>query len=318
MRRRLLTTILAVTALSVTALVGAAPATAADPPPPGVAYVAIGDSVASGNGILPYIKDDEPQCLRSTRSYPMLLAKSMGVSIATEACSGEGTSAIAGQLQELVAANAFGTSTRLVTVTVGVNDVQWQGGAWPQALIACSSASFVPPGSCQGALYLSLLSLNPPPESGLPTLSQRIAMVIGAVRQLAPLAQIEITGYPVLFGQFAGTCNVGLLNVPEAGIREPISYGAAEAQGINQAVMAANAMIAQGVALSGDPHAEYVDVNLVPPGVEGFAGHGLCDSGDAWISGLFPATAKPRDRGFHPNPAGQRAYASIVAAALAG
>ena len=84
MRRRLLTTILAVTALSVTALVGAAPATAADLPP-GVPYVAIGDSVASGNGLMPYY---DSACLRSKKAYPTVLAGLMGGSVVSAACSG--------------------------------------------------------------------------------------------------------------------------------------------------------------------------------------------------------------------------------------
>ncbi len=78
MRRRLLTTILAVTALGVTALVGAAPATASVLPP-GVPYVAIGDSVASGNGLCPTTTS---ACLRSKKAYPTVLAGLMGGSVA--------------------------------------------------------------------------------------------------------------------------------------------------------------------------------------------------------------------------------------------
>jgi hypothetical protein len=153
----------------------------------------------------------------------------------------------------------------------------------------------------------------------VPTLSERIAAIIQTVGRLAPNAEIVVTGYPVLFGQFAGTCSVGLLNIPESGIREQLTYSYPQAAAVDEAVRGANALIADGVLLSGDPDAHYVDVNDVP---EGFVGHGLCDGGDRWISGLFPATAQPRDRGFHPNPAGQRAYADImapvIAAALAG
>jgi len=46
----------------------------------------------------------------------------------------------------------------------------------------------------------------------------------------------------------------------------------------------------------------------------GFAVHGLCDTGDRWVSGLISPNAKTTDRGFHPNAAGQRAYADIIAA----
>ena len=77
-------------------------------------------------------------------------------------------------------------------------------------------------------------------------------------------------------------------------------------------------MLRMASAILRPPGAAYVDVNLVPPGVAGFDGHGLCDTGDRWVSGLFPASAQPRDRGFHPNAAGQAAYANIIATALGG
>src|ERR687897_3954473 len=94
--------------------------------------------------------------------------------------------------------------------------------------------------------------------------------------------------------------------------RMQLSFEAAGASAIDGAVSMLNAAIAAGVALSGDPNVVYVDVNTVPTGVEGFAGHGLCDSGQSWISGLLPRTATPTDRGFHPNAAGARAYAEII------
>jgi lysophospholipase L1-like esterase len=312
MKRRIIA-VLAAAALAVTFGAGVSPAAADEPD--GVAYVALGDSVASGNGLLPYVDSD---CLRSkNKSYPTLLAKASGLSFASEACTEAGTLDVAGQLQELVLAGAIGSDTELVTMTVGVNDVMWQPDpngpvyGWGEALIACSNANVFPPGTCGPALYLSLLSLDPP-DPAVPSLSERIAALIGAIRAAAPTARIVVTGYPILFGDVAGTCEVGLLDIPGV-VRTQLTYGELERVWINQAVMAANGLIAQGVALAGDPNSAYVDVNVVPGG---FDGHGLCDTGDKWISGLFPTTAQPRDRGFHPNAPGQRAYADIIAGAL--
>lgn len=308
MKRRILA-VLAAAALTASLGAGISPAAADDPD--GVAYVALGDSVASGNGLLPYV---DPECLRSKKSYPMLLAKSSGLSFATEACTEATTSDVAGQLQALLLKGAIGTDTQYVTLTVGVNDVMWGQNlefGWGEALIACSNAGVFPAGTCQTALYLSLLSLDPP-DPAVPSLSERIAGLVSAIHAAAPNARIVVTGYPVLFGDVPGTCSAGLLDIPGV-VRTELTYGELERVWINQAVMAANAMIAQGVALAGVPNSTYVDVNLAPGG---FDGHGLCDTGASWISGLFPSTAQPRDRGFHPNPPGQRAYASIVAGAL--
>src|SRR6187402_159979 len=112
MRRRLLTTFLAVTALSVTALVGTAPAMADEPAPPGAAYVAIGDSVASGNGLMPYYN---AACLRSKKAYPTVLAGMLGGSVVSAACTGSPISAVAGQALDLAAHGVLGAGTGLVT-----------------------------------------------------------------------------------------------------------------------------------------------------------------------------------------------------------
>ncbi|WP_243076124.1 SGNH/GDSL hydrolase family protein [Microbacterium sp. SS28] len=313
MKRRIIAA-LAALGLTATMAVGLAPAAqAADP----VDYVALGDSVAGGNGLLPYIADDG--CLQSKKkSYPMQLAKSLGLSAVTRACSGASTLAVGTvQLPAAVASGALGPATELVTLTVGVNDVQWAGGSWGSAVIACSNE--INPIDCSTALYLALGSLTALPGLTPPAvpLNDRITMLVGAIRAAAPNAEIVVTGYPFFFGDFTGTCGTGLLDRPEAGIRTPLTYSPDEAQQVDQATGVANGLIAQGVLASGDPKALYVDVNGAVPGVASFDGHGFCDTGDAWISGLMPSTAKPVDRGFHPNAPGQAAYAAIIAQALA-
>src|SRR4051812_208548 len=181
MKRRIIA-VLAAAALTATLGASISPASAAQSH--GVAYVALGDSVASGNGLLPYV---DPVCLQSKKSYPMLLAKSSGLSFATEACTEATTTDVLGQLQRLVAAHAIGSDTELVTLTVGVNDVMWQPPVadppvfgWGEALIACSNAGVFPQGTCEYALLVSRLSLDPP-DPALPSLSDRIAGLIGQI-----------------------------------------------------------------------------------------------------------------------------------------
>jgi lysophospholipase L1-like esterase len=305
MKRRL-SSILAAAVLGVSALAVAAPSAAFASHLPGAPYVAVGDSVASGNGLVPY---QDESCLRSDRSYPTLLAKQRGVSVVSAACSGATTSDTLGQIETLHNSGALGSETELVTVTVGVNNVEFDGtpGAdWGDALVACSN--LYPSEVCGPTLQFAAL----PSLAGLPL---AIAEVIKTIRAYAPTAQIVVTGYPLLFAEFTGTCNVGLLDVPDAGIRTQLSFTADRAALINEAILAANALISAGVDAAGDPNAVYVDVNA-PVGAEGFAGHGLCASGQRWISGLLPHTAQTADRGFHPSAAGQRAYADIIAAAI--
>jgi lysophospholipase L1-like esterase len=293
MKRRS-STILATLALSVSALAITAPAAAGADEPPGVAYVALGDSVASGNGNLPYLDET---CLRSTRSYPLLLAGELGLAVVSEACTAASTADVLEQLGDLVVAGAIGAETELVTLTVGVNDVQLDADPdpdWGEVLGACSNKSPLPPEMC-GILLTASLQV-------LATLPQKIEALIDVIRAEAPSAQIIVTGYPLLFGDFTGTCSVG----------GGVTFGEEEARLINAAVLQANGLIAQGVAAAGDANAMYVDV------VAGFDGHGLCDTGDRWISGLIAPQARTTDRGFHPNAAGQRAFADILEEAIAG
>lgn len=282
MRRRALA-ILATMTLGLGLLAAATPASAVEPPD-GAAYVALGDSEAAGTGNLPYLDAD---CLRSARAYPELLGASLG-GVASSACAGASTAdVLTGQLGDL------GPATRLVTLTVGVNDADWQG-----VLLACATGGDL---ACAAAVQAA--------AADLASLPLDIAQLLGAIRQQAPAAQILVTGYPHLFGDVSGTCTVGAFQ----GTR--VTFSAAEAAAINQAITGVNALIAGGVSLyatsTGDPGVAYVDVTAA------FDGHGLCDTGDRWISGLVSGVAT-FDRSFHLNAAGQQAYAGILAGALAG
>lgn len=270
----------AILALGLSVLSVAPAASAAEP---GAAYVAIGDSEAAGTGNLPYV---DQSCLRSKKSYPMLIGAMVG-GVASSACAGATTQdVIATQLGDL------GSATQLVTLTAGVNNLDWQG-----VLAACSSAG--DPAACAAAMNAAGVALQ-----GVPL---GIAQVIGAVRMLAPNAMIVVTGYPMLFGDVTGACSVGAYQ------GTPVKFTAAQAAGVNLGLSQVNSAVQAGIAgyqaATGDPGVVYVDVTA------GFDGHGLCDTGERWISGLVSGQATS-DRGFHPNAAGQQAYAAIVGSAL--
>lgn len=283
MKRRIVTLATAA-ALGLTLLLGGAPAATAVGHP-GASYVALGDSEAAGTGNLPYVDRD---CLRSAKSYPMILGASLG-GVASSACVGATTSdVLARQLADL------GPATQLVTVTVGINNADWQA-----VLEGCSSVGT--PLQCQTAYGAALAALA--------DLPQRIGELAGTVRTLAPNARIAVTGYPLLFGDVTGSCSLGAYQ------GKPVSISAAQAQLVNLGIAGVNAAIAGGVAgyaaLTSDIGIGYVDVTAA------FDGHGLCDTGQRWISGLVSGQAT-FVRSFHPNAAGQQAYAAVIAAALAG
>ncbi|MFC8682258.1 SGNH/GDSL hydrolase family protein [Microbacterium ureisolvens] len=295
MKRRILAA-LAALALGITTALGASSAaTAAEPT--GAPYVAIGDSEAAGTGNMPYVDET---CKRSKKAYPVLLGDDLGTSVVSAACAGANTTQVAGQASALAGMGQLGPATQLVTITAGINDIQWQ-----TVLALCSGAGT--PAACEAAKAAAV--------AAIPGIAPAIAQLVGLVRTLAPNAYIVVTGYPLLFGQVTGTCTVG------ASGGAPVKLTAELTAEVNAGIVGINAAISSGVGLyqqayadlfgAPDPKVEYVDVTA------GFAGHGLCDTGDRWISGVSAGKGTV-DRGFHANAAGQQAWASIIQVALAG
>lgn len=297
MKRRIIAA-LAAAGLAVTMAVAVAPAAQAtvvwgDP------YVAVGDSLAAGTGNVPYVDE---ACNRSKKAYPNMLAGLLGEDVVSRACAGSSTAQVTGQVAALAGAGTLGAATELVTITAGVNNLPWI-----QILGACSNQ--VPdPATCG-----NFLSNFPLPVMQF-LVAPGVAEVIGAVRAAAPFAQIVVTGYPRLFGTFEGTCNIGAVE-PGA----PMSFSAENAALLNQAADRLNLAIQSGIALyqqayfaqtgQQDTMVHWVDVT------DEFLTHGLCDTGERWIGGMVPQ-GPADDRGFHPNVAGQRAYAAAIAEEL--
>jgi lysophospholipase L1-like esterase len=298
MIRRALAAFAAV-ALTLVAVSAASPATADDQL--GAPYVALGDSMASGNGNLPYV---DQECLRSARSYPMQISAATGWEVASAACTGATTLDVfdpgdpwAGQLGQLVLAGELGEGTLVVTLTAGINDLGWQ-----QALAVCASPGM----EAQCAAAVQAMQVAGAEVPG------RLGAIMGAVRTFAPNATIVVTGYPKLFGEVAKSCSIG--NLGGTPVKLPASLtamanvaldgavdapGADPVPGLNDAIAGTVAFFAANYG-----NAVFVDVDAA------FQTHRLCDTSDRWISGLIRGV--PIDRGLHPNMAGMTAFAGSI------
>ena len=161
----------------------AAPAQAAMPPAPPLAYVALGDSYAAGQGAEPYLDS----CLRSASSYPALADASRWVRLVQNAaCSGASSDdVVATQLRRL------SPDTDVVTLTVGGNNLDLAN-----LVLACSTSEF----ACATALAqrqaLLTQALFDPASSPLVA---DLTATIDAIHAAAPNATIYVTGYPLLF-----------------------------------------------------------------------------------------------------------------------
>lgn len=259
-------------------------------PLPGVEverYVAIGDSFTSA----PYVPRTEREsgCLRSTGNYPTLVAEALAVGeLQDVSCVGADATAMIGAQETfgggfaLPQFDALTEGTDLVTVGIGGNDF----GVFSRLLAGCvRRADRDPDGSpCRDAQQRggrdALLA-------DLERTEERVASVLGGVRDRLPEATILLVGYPVLVPE-AGTC-------PE---RLPLAEG--DYAYVREVNLALNRALRSAARATDTP---FVDVGAASDG------HDVC-SADPWVNG--DDDDQERALAFHPFAAGQEAVADLV------
>jgi lysophospholipase L1-like esterase len=163
----------------------AIPAVAAAAP----AYVALGDSYASGVGTRVYYNDGT-NCQRSPDAYGPLISAQRGYALSFTACSGAKTTDVnSNQLGPL------NSGTALATITIGGNDAGFS------TVITNCAVWFFP---CQS----SIDSANSFIKNQLPGL---LDTTYGLIRSHAPTAHVVVLGYPHLFTSDGRTCNFNAL-----------------------------------------------------------------------------------------------------------
>jgi lysophospholipase L1-like esterase len=265
---------------------GALPAGAA---PSTVDYVALGDSYAAGTAAT----GSSPNCPHGAGGYPALLDDGdvNRIDLTTNAaCSGATTSYVV--KHEL---SALERDTRLVTLTVGAANL-----GLSTVLTECTTGT---PDRCQAAILLAKGLLGDCADDENSLYGSLRALYI-QVAGKAPGARIVVTGYPLLFD-------------PSAANVFPFSA-------INDATAELNCIIERAVAAAkdADVNIRYVDVT------EEFATHGIVDprscidlnAPSAFIHTLCDRAHPDRLdlEAFHPTPAGYRAFADAISAALPG
>lgn len=163
----------------------------------GAAYVALGDSYASGVGSGSYTSESG-SCDRSTKAYPQLWADAHAPSsFSFTACSGARTGdVVANQLGPL------NSGTSLVSISIGGNDA---GFADVMTTCVLSSDS-----TCLSAISDADGYLGS-------TLPGNLDNVYSAIHNKAPSAHVVVLGYP-RFYQLDGDCVVGLSETKRAAI----------------------------------------------------------------------------------------------------
>ena len=218
------------------------PPAPAAPAAPAVAgrYVALGDSYSAGTGTNAYRAD--PSCQRSRYAYPALVAqRRASLRLVFVACAGATTDDVL-----LDQVSRVDEQTRLVTITIGGNDV-----GFADVLSTCAGGGGA---ACSAAIDRGLGAIR----DALPA---KLDAVYAQIARRAPAAKVIVLGYPRLFSGSA--C-------------QPIA--AALVSRLNRGATLLRDTIRRRVAAAGERFS-FIDATGA------FEGHGICGR-RPWINGL--------------------------------
>ena len=279
MRRRIIA-VLAAMAVGVGLLAAGGAGPAAASPQVVAKYVALGDSIAAGQG------GGVPldACVRTEGGYAAQLDQVPKFNLLRNAgCTG---ATIADTWTQLSQVNR---GTTVVTLTVGANDLDLD-----TVYAACAAAAAgADPAPCLTAVQTAVALA--------PGIVEPLAMLIGGIAQRAPNATIVVTGYP------------HLLEAPPA--LPQFAQLAALVAAVNGATDALNAAIQGAVATAAAAGANVIYADVVGA----FTGHGVQlvpgVPSDPWF-GTDPVNDPA---GFlHPTYAGYTAYTDVILGVLQG
>ena len=163
--------------------------------PARVEYVAMGSSYAAGPGIGTRAPGSPAQCSQSSENYAHLFARKRGLDLIDVSCSGATTQSILGSWRSLPPQlHGVTPKTRLVTITIGGNDVFWMANltAWSCQNMGASAAACSPRSDAEVAAAFESLPGN-------------LRKIVDGIRQVSPKARIVFVNYITLLPE-KGSC----------------------------------------------------------------------------------------------------------------
>ncbi|MEU3783154.1 SGNH/GDSL hydrolase family protein [Streptomyces sp900129855] len=266
-------------------------------------YVALGDSYTSGPGI-PDQTGTPTGCDRSSRNYPALVAKDLGIQpadVRDMSCSGATTTDLTAPQTTDHGTNpaqfsALSAKTRLVTLGIGGNDI-----GFSSMITKCVTA---------GVFYKAADNLTPVSDDApcrrryhsgdtdtvgqkIETTGQRLERALSEVKRRAPQARVYVVGYPSILPTEASACDDAI----------PLAPG--DLTFLREQEERLNAMLRQRARAA---DATYIDTHT--PSV----GRDACSPAKTrWVEPLEPSSPAAR---VHPNARGERGMADAVLKAV--
>jgi len=257
--------------------------------PAGAGYVALGSSFAAG-GNNPPMADARPvRCGASRLSYSRLLAARMGLTLTDASCGGATSAHVLGAWNELPPQiDAVTPETRLVTITIGGNDLNFTGLLFTAS---CHTGTRDPlivdpaTGECR--------ALPVPEPAAYSALEDRLAALLLAVRERAPLARVVLVQYLALVPDT--DCPAAHILPEHAAAARAVARGLAESSARAAARAGAEVLAMDRLSL----------------------GHTACDA-QPWTRGLGAGFDPAQGAPWHPTAEGHAAIARELEAMLGG
>lgn len=163
--------------------------------PGGARYVNLGSSFAAGAGTGPAAPGSTPRCYQSTVNYARLLAARLQLSLDDVSCGGATSGHILGAWNELPPQiDAVTAETRLVTITVGGNDLAFAGNL---TAASCTQGEII----TIAGMALPCPSSRPVPEAAYAQLERNMREIARQIAVRAPQARTVFIQYVTLVPQ---------------------------------------------------------------------------------------------------------------------
>jgi lysophospholipase L1-like esterase len=264
-------------------LLAAGTATAKPTIPAGARYVSMGSSFAAGPGTGELKPETPARCTRSQANYPTLLAQRLHLDLVDATCGGATTAHILGPWNELPAQlDAVSPETRLVTITIGGNDVNFV-----RNLHGAECSGKATSAEVRAKCTQSLL----PGEADWTKLSGNLRDIVRRIRRTAPAARVIFVDYQTVLPHGRACPAVPF---------DATGLATMRAQAARLASVTASAARAE--------RAEVLHAGALS------RSHSPCDA-QPWMVGS-PGSAPGTP--YHPNAAGMRAVADALARRLGG
>ena len=218
------------------------------PLPAGAKYVAMGSSFAAGVTITSSADTPANRCRRSTDNYPHQIARKHGLHLVDVSCGGATTAHLLGPWDELKPQlDAVDADTRLVTITVGGNDVGLSRGL---AARGCRTAAATAPAAASAETCDALPPL--PTEKDWVELETHLRQIAEEVHRRSPAARVIFVDYTTILPP-TGTCPALSLTAQQADEGRSINQRVVEITA--RAARATGSELVTASALTADHHA---------------------------------------------------------------